>query len=232
MAVIALDTSHPTGSVSAARRGDAPVTVSFGEDASHLAGIGAASARALERAGLVLADVERVALTIGPGSFTGLRIGLAFAKGLVASRDTALVAVSTLELVALPHLAGGTPVAAMIDARRNEVYAALYERTAQGEIVTRIAPGALAASAFIEAVARCVDGAVVCAGTGALRYRDIVARLDGAVVDPGSPFPSTDTLARVAFERETVPARDIPALEPAYLRPSGARRRRLRPIDP
>jgi tRNA threonylcarbamoyladenosine biosynthesis protein TsaB len=234
VAVIALDTSHPTGSVSAARRGDAPVTVIFGEDASHLAGIGAASRRALERAGLVLEDVERVAVAIGPGSFTGLRIGLAFAKGLVASRDVALVAVSTLELIALPHLEPGVGVAPMIDARRGEVYAALYERTTRGEIVARVEPRAVAAPSFLEAVggAEGSVGTVVCVGTGALRYRDAVSELDGATIAGGSPLPSTAALAAVAFDREPVPAAEVVALEPTYLRPSGAQRKRLRPIDP
>jgi tRNA threonylcarbamoyladenosine biosynthesis protein TsaB len=86
-----------------ARDGEVAATVAFGEDATHLAGISPAAAGALEMAGMTLNDVTRLALTIGPGSFTGLRIGLAFAKGLVASRGIELATISTLELLACGH---------------------------------------------------------------------------------------------------------------------------------
>jgi len=230
--VLALDTSHPVGSVSVAGDGRAAATVSFGADASHLAGIGPASAEALERAGVTLDDVRRVAVTIGPGSFTGLRIGLAFAKGLVASRDIELVAVSTLELIALPHLEAHALVCAMIDARRNEVYAALYRGTDAGRAEPLLEPRALSAADLMQAVRAHAQGPVAFAGTGALRYRDVVETLDGAVIIEGDAAPSSGVLAVVAGGITPVPAAEVPALEPAYLRPSGAERKRLRPIDP
>jgi len=233
--VVALDTSHPTGSVSVARDDDVAATVTFGDGASHLAGIGPAAGDALERAGMTLDDVDRVALTIGPGSFTGLRIGLAFAKGLVAARGFELAIVSTLELLALPHLSWGGVVCSMIDARRNEVYAGLFrldEGGAPGQMASLIEPCALPAAELARVVGERASAPVRFTGTGAVRYRDIVGQIVDAVVDDDNAFPSTAALAAIAAHIEPVAALEVPGLEPAYLRPSGAERKRLRPIDP
>lgn len=76
----------------------------------------------LAEAGMALADIHRIAVTIGPGSFTGIRVGVAFARGLAVALKIPVVGVSTLQVVAEPHLGGATPVLSAIDARREALY--------------------------------------------------------------------------------------------------------------
>ena len=82
--------------------------------------------RALQDAGITLGQVEGLAVAVGPGSFTGLRIGLSTAKGLVVVGGQPLVGVSTLEAMAwtLPFCAH--PVCPILDARKGEIYCALF----------------------------------------------------------------------------------------------------------
>jgi tRNA threonylcarbamoyladenosine biosynthesis protein TsaB len=83
-------------------------------------------AQLLADAGVGLSDVAAFAVSIGPGSFTGLRIGLATVKGLVFGDETPVVPVSTLASLARRAPAGPGPAVAVLDARRGEVYAAAF----------------------------------------------------------------------------------------------------------
>ena len=86
----------------------------------------------LQRAGTDFSSLSLVGVAVGPGSFTGLRIGISTAKGLVYGSDTPVVGVRTLEAAAyrVPAADGTTLVCPMLDARKGEVYGALYRRTA------------------------------------------------------------------------------------------------------
>ena len=101
-----------------------------------------------------------------------------------------------------------------------------------GRLESLIEPCALPAAELARLVGETAAGPVRFTGTGALRYRDMVAALDGAVVIEDGSFPSTAVLAGVAAHIHPVPRREVPLLEPVYLRPSGAERKRLRPIEP
>jgi len=74
-----------------------------------------------------LADVDAFAVAIGPGSFTGLRVGIATVKGLAFGSDRVVAAVPTLRALAEAAPSWGSPVAAVLDAQRGEVYGAVYE---------------------------------------------------------------------------------------------------------
>jgi tRNA threonylcarbamoyladenosine biosynthesis protein TsaB len=103
-----------------------------------LAGIDAA----LGRAGLTLERVEAFAVSIGPGSFTGLRVGLATVKGLAFASERPVAAVPTLAALARGAGAAAGPVAALLDAQRGEVYAAGF-RDAEAERPLAEVPEAL-----------------------------------------------------------------------------------------
>lgn len=105
--------------------------------ASHGAELPDAVGELLERAGIAAGDLKGLAVGIGPGSFTGLRVGLSYAKGLAMASGYALVGVPSLDTLALAALAEadcaqGRMICAVLDARRGEVYAALYRVCADG----------------------------------------------------------------------------------------------------
>ena len=124
----------------------------------------AAAHEALERAGAGWDDVERIAVGLGPGSFTGLRIGMATARALAQARGLPLVGVSSLEALALG--AGDADIVlAVLDARRGEAFAAGWRAG-----VPVLAPAALSPDALAERV-RALDGDPLAVGDGAVRFR-------------------------------------------------------------
>ncbi len=238
MVTLAVDTSHATGAVTLARDDAVLGTERFEHPASHLVALSHAVERLLAGASLQASAVERVAIVVGPGSFTGLRIGLAFAKGLHAASGAAIVPIDSLRLLALPLLARHERACAMVDARRGEVYAALYARAsgaATGSDTAAahemIAPCAQTPGTLIEALPRGREEApAIFVGTGALASRDaILAAFPGArFADPPACLPSTEFLARIAAGMRALDEAAVRGLEPLYVRPSGAERVRLR----
>ena len=180
----------------------------------------------LRRAGFALADVEAFAVAVGPGSFTGLRIGIATLKGLAFGSAAPVAAVGTLDALALRAPRGRDPIVAALDARRGEVYAAGFAW--QGEA---LAPAALPEGLYgaeelaARLPARCVlvgDGVLVC-GTAARAARGRGLR---AIAPPrGRPRAREVALLGAALLRE---GRGVDAadLVPRYLRRAEAEVRR------
>jgi tRNA threonylcarbamoyladenosine biosynthesis protein TsaB len=94
-------------------------------------------------------DLEAVAVSIGPGSFTGLRIGLSVAKGLALSHGLPLVGIPTLDILARPHVAQRGPIWAVIQAGRGRLCVARYERRG-GALVLREGPSLLTLREWVE----------------------------------------------------------------------------------
>ena len=134
----------------------------------------------LGAAGIGWSALERIAVGVGPGTFTGLRVGVATARGLAQSLSCELVGVSSLHALARPALASDAPhdtVLAVIDARRGEVFAAAYERGELGVEIELAAAGAYAPQELAELLASCEprpgggERRWLAVGDGALRYR-------------------------------------------------------------
>ncbi len=115
MRILAIDTSHPVGSIALTIDGDLAGSLRFGSAASHLVELGVGAARLIEDSGLDISGIDRLALVTGPGSFTGLRIGMSYVKGLYAAMGTEVVTTTSLELLARQTPATGEVVCPMID---------------------------------------------------------------------------------------------------------------------
>ncbi len=128
--VLALDTASATASLAVVSHGKV-VAEHSRSAASHGAELPAAVAEVLEKAGLKLHDLHGIGVGIGPGSFTGLRVGMAYAKGLVLALGCVLIGIPTFDCLALVAFekaspSEGTLVCPIFDARKGEVYANLY----------------------------------------------------------------------------------------------------------
>ena len=234
MKVLAIDTSLVVGSVALAVDGHPAGNVHFGKGSSHLVGIGGAVDRLLTSAGLLARDIDRVALVQGPGSFTGLRIGMAYAKGLCAGLGVEMVVMSTLELLAMPLLRRGSTVCPLIDARKGEVYGAVYEPVEGCKPVrggALVEPCARDPRAF---VLEAKSHSPIYVGSGAIRYRSVVESIDPAcsIENEQAAQPSATLLAEIAPLLDPLSGKDMAALEPVYIRPSDAVFKPLKPIDP
>jgi tRNA threonylcarbamoyladenosine biosynthesis protein TsaB len=182
--------------------------------------LGAAEA-ALQQAGLGWEEVDRIAVGVGPGSFTGLRIGIATARALAQARGLPLVGVSSLEALALGAEEAEPLVLAVLDARRGEAFAAAYGPTLkQGSDpwlrVWLCAPAALSPEALVERVGS-LDGTPLAVGDGAVRFRGPLEAA-GALVPPdedGAHRLRAEHVCRLGAAGNPI---DRDALLPDYLR--------------
>lgn len=218
--VLAMDTSTELGSVAVLIDGALAAEVGARVRARHGETLLPLVRGALDRAGLAVADVDLIAVGIGPGSFTGTRVGVATAKGLAVALDRPLVGV--VSLAAIARGAPGAWVVPVVDAHKGEVYVAAYERVGAA-LEERMAPfHAPPAEAFEALRARVPrEGAVLC-GSGLRRYPEHV---DPAltVLPPLFDSPRAAIVALEAEERfRAAGADDRATLEPLYVRPSDA----------
>jgi len=223
MIALGVDTSTPAGSVALTEEdrilGEVNLTAGGHHQERLLRGVDLL----LDLAGQDISRVEVLGVGLGPGTFTGLRIGIATVKGLALARGIPAYGLSTLQAMALLHWGRGLPVAPMIDAGRREVYAALYGFGEEGLRVLREEHSGPPVE-FLEALP---SGPVLFCGDGAREYRDLIARVraPGDRVETDPCFLGS-TLARWAVRRlrEKSPW-TLGALKPNYIRPSDAEAR-------
>jgi tRNA threonylcarbamoyladenosine biosynthesis protein TsaB len=192
-----------------------------GERPGHSPQLLALARELLDEAGVGFADVDRVAVGLGPGTFTGLRIGVATARALAQSAGAELVGVSTLRALAAaaePDAPAGAGVLAVLDARRGEVFVAGWRG---GEEV--LAPVALAPEALAQRL-RAGGKSWLAVGDGALRFRSDLEDAGCLVACDRSPLHGVAgaMICRLALEAPQATARDL--VVPDYLRPPDAAR--------
>jgi tRNA threonylcarbamoyladenosine biosynthesis protein TsaB len=233
--VLALDASHVKGGVAVTRGAEPLCEILFDASDTHSATLMPAVEHCLKAARAEIRDIGLFVTVIGPGSFTGLRIGLATVKGFAAVGRRPVAAVGSLELLAAAAPYIDRLVVPMIDARRGEVYAAVYS-TSGGRPEEIVSPFASSPGDVCRLLAERFGGhgAVVC-GTGAERYlgeieSDLPGRIE--VLGPRWSVPSSSLAAALALERDAVPYGQLSGLEPLYIRPPDAKlpsATRLRP---
>lgn len=218
---LGIDCATWTASVGVERRGAVLAESSRRVSGSHAAHLLDLIEATLDQAQLCLEDIDLIAVSLGPGSFTGLRIALSTAKGLAMTTGAALVGVSTLEALATVAAPRGGRICPVLDARKGEVYAAHF--AAAGDRVTRLFDDCAVAPRDLAAV---VGGApCTLVGDAVDVYRSLWAEiLPVATLLPFSEvFPSGATVARLGVEtlRDEGPA-EVARLEPRYCRKSEA----------
>jgi tRNA threonylcarbamoyladenosine biosynthesis protein TsaB len=225
--VLGFDTATPATAV-ALLDSDAPADVrerrhepAGGERPGHAAQLLTLAHELLADAGRGFGDVDRVAVGLGPGTFTGLRIGVATARALAQAAGAELVGVSTLRALAAaaePDAPEHGGVLAVIDARRGEVFAAGWR---DGEEL--LSPVALAPRTLAERL-RASGETWLAVGDGALRFRSDLEDAGCLVATDRSPRHgvSAAMICRLALEAPQASARDL--VLPEYLRPPDAAR--------
>lgn len=223
---IAIETATAVGTVAVARDDLLLAEVALGVQTRHAEKAIPALDAALDLAGVARGAVEEVVVGAGPGSFTGVRVAGATAKGIVAALEVPLRAFSSL-LALAAGVAADRPVCALFDARRGEVYAGCWRVGGSGAeplLAPVVAPMVAPVAEVVEAVRAAGAGDAVFAGEGALRYRDALAGL-GVAVMAAPVHPRASALLWLAA-RDAAAGRvaDVAGWEPDYVRASSAER--------
>lgn len=208
-ATLVLDTCLGACQVALARDGRMLAVRSEAMLRGHQERLAPMTAEVIDEAGIGFSAVSRIAVTVGPGSFTGLRVGLAFAKGLKLATGAALVGIGTLEGLAASAPGEGR-VVAVIDARRSQVYLQAFEA---GRPL--MAPDALTLEAAAARLAELApDGDILAVGPGA----GLLAGMLGPARLREIPAPDIAALVRLA--EAAAPQADV---RPLYLRAPDAK---------
>ena len=228
MNLLALETATDTCSVALLRDGHVEVDLALHRPRAHAERLVPMVQEALHLGGLAPADLDAVAVSMGPGSYTGLRIGVSTAKGLCFATSAQLVGVPSLEALAHPaaaFAAEGDLIVAATNSRRHEVYAAAF-RLADGVLQAVAEPAALETTDLAGWLPP-APGALWLVGSGAERAAAPL-QADGhapRLLPPTLLPPSAAPVARIGYARvmrgET---EDVAAFEPRYLKEFVARR--------
>lgn len=214
--ILAIDTATQYASLALSR-----VDAVFAEETwfsgrNHTVELAPRIERLLKLANLQVADLTALAVTLGPGSFTGVRIGLAMAKGLALPYRLPVVGIPTLEITAYPFKTNGLPVWAIAAAGRGRILAACYstiDEQWQAFDHPRLTT--------VEALAAQIDAPVLCAGEldeAAAQTLQRQTDHKAQVVSPAARLRRAGYLAEIAAQRLEIGAQDDPdALVPIYV---------------
>ena len=215
--ILAIETSGRIGSVALAIGWELKHSARFRADSNHAAELLPTIDELCRPLGWAPGDIDHVYLSIGPGSFTGLRIAVTLAKTLALSIKADIVAVATLEVIAQNALLAGEPpprVAVLLDAKRGQVYSAAFER-AEGR--------------YARAVDACIANPIeflnglpqpVCVlGEGITYHREALACVAHTELPEALWPPRVQTVLKLGYEKAQRGEFEQPrALAPVYLR--------------
>ncbi len=222
MKILAVDTATHTGSVALTDNEVVLAEYSLFSKETHSRRLLQAVEYLLAQTGLALNDIDGLAVTIGPGSFTGIRIGLATFKGLALATGKPVVGISTLDALAANFPVADRPVFAVIDARKGEVFTAAYYPNEEGRLIKASPELALSPQ---DLVAR-IEEQVILIGDGAWSYGEFFEKElgDKAFFAPGPfSFIRASNVAFLAAEKfKAGDLVDVVTIVPTYIRLSEA----------
>lgn len=217
---LAMDTSTPTGSVAVAEGDEVVARALLTRQAGHAAGLIPAVDEVLRAAGLGRDALDGLIVGEGPGSFTGVRVAAATAKGLTAALGRSLHAVSSLAARAMAH-EGPHIRYVLFDARAERVYGACYG-VGSARVETLVEPHAAELRDLLD---RDVPAGAVFLGEGAEKHRAVIRSAGFEVAQGGCETSLADGLVRyLARHPDLEPVADPASWEPEYVRVAGAER--------
>jgi tRNA threonylcarbamoyladenosine biosynthesis protein TsaB len=223
MTVLALgiDTATTVGSLALARGAQVLGTTTVTESADHSAELAPALDRVLDACAVSLDEIEAIGVGLGPGSYTGLRVGIAFAKGLEFGLGVPLAGVPSFEAIAYAcrDLAGAqsATICTLVDARMGGIYAGLY-RVRDGRLDVVRGPWVSKVGEFTLDV----EGPVLFAGPNAAVMDKLGETFKGSEFRQAYPDAGYTAVRAAALLSERTTTERFATLEPYYLRPSFA----------
>ena len=217
---LALDTSGPVGSVAVSSGAEVLARGVLRRPAEHASGLVPAIAAVLDDCGVDRSELWGLVVGEGPGSFTGVRVAAATAKGLSLALDLPLWAISSLGAAALAIDSGALRYA-LFDARAERIYGACY-RVGPAGVETLRPPHA---GELREVLAGDVPAGSVFVGEAAEKHRVVIEGFGFEVVTTGMDTSLADGLVRyLGLHPDTPPIQDVGGWEPRYVRASSAER--------
>ena len=222
MLLLGLESSTARSSVALVDQEGVVASAGLGVPRRHGEFLAPAIQFCLDQAGVDVERITGVAVGIGPGLFTGLRVGIATAQAFAAARHLPVVGLSGLDVLAFQARHTSRTICAAIDARRGELYWAFYRSSPGG--VQRQGDLTLGTIDQLNAEIEAQSDDCLVVGDGALSYRNELASIDVEIAGPHIAWPDAADLAELAvprFIREETQRPD--ELRPLYLRQADAR---------
>lgn len=222
MRLLSLETSTPRSSVCIAGEDGVVASAALGVQQRHGEFVGPATRFCLDQAGLTVRDVTGVTVGLGPGLYTGLRVGIAMAQAFAAARQLPVVGLCGLDVLAFQMRHARRLICAAVDARRKEVFWAFY-RCAPGGVQRLSAPRVGAPETLAAEIEAAGEECLV-VGDGGERYRDRLMAVDAHLAGIENAWPDAADLAELAVPRFVREETQRPVdLQPIYLRKADAK---------
>jgi len=219
--ILALETATACGSAALVTEDRCLAEYSLQSDLTHSRRLLVAVASLMAETHIGWKEIDAVAVSSGPGSFTGLRIGMSTAKGLVMAAGAALVPIPTLDGLACQFSFADRLICPVIDARKKEVYAAFFRCSVKGVVRRQSDYMALAP----EDLAEMIKEETIFVGDGIVPCREMIDKLGGLalVPPPALHFPRAAAIGMLAVAKwQHGEVFEPDAAVPLYVRPSDA----------
>lgn len=222
MWILSIDTALRSGNIAVAQNGAVVCDVVLGDDMKHSSRVLEAVDGLMQKAGLALAELDGLAVTVGPGSFTGLRIGMSTVKGLAFALNKPVAGLCVLETLARQaEITPDATVTAVVDGSKQEVFTRSY-RLADGVLTTA---GGYANPKYLTAAEAITDKTVL-VGNGAPLVEPLLTAAQREFVQIAPPetwLLQNATLAKMAWEKfKAGDVMDGGVVTPNYIRKSDA----------
>ena len=213
--ILNIESSSTNCSVSLTKNGDLiSIKENNDEKYSHSTKLHSFTNEVISDSKITINELSAIAVSKGPGSYTGLRIGVAAAKGLCFSLDIPLISVSTLLILSKQIKISSGLILPVLDARRNEVYSAIYD--ANYKLVKKESPKLIDSKSF-ENFSN--DNQLYFIGSGQQKCRELIKSNNNLIFHNNESLPSSKEMADISYQKFiSSDFEDLAYFEPAYLK--------------